>query len=109
MNHQHLRARRCPSMDTGNTLSWFRKHPYASSALVTAIFAAGLLLVTDAHVAIGDSGDNGPLSKVPVPPPIGGDIVDPEAAACLGQAAFCGLQVGADGPTSCGTSTVHQA
>src|SRR3989442_3796718 len=65
-----------PSMVTGNKLSWIRKHTFARSALVTAIFAAGLLLSTDAHVAIGDSSDSGPLSNVPVPTPIGGDIVD---------------------------------
>src|SRR3989442_11972523 len=94
MNHQHLRARRCPSMDTGNTLSWFRKHPFASSALVTAIFAAGLLLSTDAHVAIGDSSDSGPLSNVPVPTPIGGDIVDQAAGVRLGKGLFLDVAVG---------------
>src|SRR2546422_181897 len=108
MNHQHLRARRCPSMDTGNKLSWFRKHPFASSALVTAIFAAGLLLSTDAHVAIGDSSDIGPLSNVPVPTPIGGDIVDQAAAVRLGKALFWDVQVGGDGQTSCGTCHFHQ-
>jgi len=94
-------------MDTGNKLSWFRKHPYASSALVTAIFAAGLLLLTDAHVAIGDSGDSGPLSNVPVPTPIGGDIVDQAAAVRLGKALFWDVQVGGDGQTSCGTCHFH--
>ena len=94
-------------MDTGNKSSWFRKHPFASSALVTAIFAAGLLLSTDAHVAIGDSSDSGPLSNVPVPTPIGGDIVDQAAAVRLGKALFWDVQVGGDGQTSCGTCHFH--
>src|SRR3989442_12066798 len=103
MNHQHLRARRCPSMDTGNTLSWFRKHPFASSALVTAIFAAGLLLSTDAHVAIWDSSDIGPLSNAPLPTPIGGDIVDPAAGGSPGKARFLGVPGGGARPTPRGT------
>jgi len=91
-------------MDTGNKLSWFRKHPFASFALVTGIFAAGLLS-TDVRVAKGDGGpgDLAPLSSAAVPTPVGGDIVDQAAAVRLGKALFWDTQVGGDGQTSCAT------
>jgi cytochrome c peroxidase len=92
----------------GITLSWFRKHPFASFALVTGIFAAGLLS-TDVRVAKGDGGpgDLAPLSSVSVPTPVGGDIIDQAAAVRLGKAMFWDVQVGGDGQTACATCHFH--
>ena len=97
-------------MKTGTTLSWFRRHPFASFVLITAITAAGLLS-TDARVATGQvlllDLELGPLSSVAVPTPIGGDIVDQAAAVRLGKALFWDIQLGGDGQTACATCHFH--
>ena len=96
------------SVDTSNKFSWVRRHPFARFVLITAIIAAGLLS-TDARVAKGQVVPVvpilplAPLSSVPVPSPIGGDIIDQAAAVRLGKALFWDVQVGGDGQTSCGT------
>jgi cytochrome c peroxidase len=96
-------------METGNKLLWFRRHPFVSLVLVTAILAAGLLS-TAPRVAVGSAEFEqlvelplAPLSSVAVPSPVGGDIVDQAAAVRLGKALFWDVQVGGDGQTSCAT------
>jgi cytochrome c peroxidase len=42
-----------------------------------------------------------PLSEEPVPQPIGGHIIDQEAAILLGKAFFWDMQAGSDGQTAC--------
>src|SRR6266567_4745497 len=93
-------------MKTGTTLSWFRRHPFASFVLITV--ATGLLS-TEARVATGQDLDVelGPLSSVAVPMPIGGDIVDQAAAVRLGKALFWDIQLGGDGQTACATCHFH--
>lgn len=53
----------------------------------------------------GDGGGDGlaPLSSVPVPRPVGGDIIDQAAAIRLGKALFWDAQAGGDGMTACAT------
>src|SRR3989475_3705942 len=96
------------SMQTGTTLSWFRRLRVASFALITAIGAVGLLSAS-ARVATGEGNDVelGPLSSVAVPMPIGGDIVDQAAAVRLGKALFWDIQLGGDGQTACATCHFH--
>src|SRR6059036_2636125 len=95
-------------MQTGTTLSWFRRLRVASFALITAIGAVGLLSAS-ARVATGEGNDVelGPLSSVAVPMPIGGDIVDQAAAIRLGKALFWDTQLGGDGQTACATCHYH--
>jgi len=95
-------------MQTGTTLSWFRRLRVASFALITAIGAVGLLSAS-ARVATGEGNDVelGPLSSVAVPMPIGGDIVDQAAAVRLGKALFWDIQLGGDGQTACATCHFH--
>src|SRR2546427_3602943 len=82
-------------MQTGTTLSWFRRLRVASFALIAAIGAVGLLSAS-ARVATGEGNDVelGPLSSVAVPMPIGGDIGDQGGAARPGQALVSGLALG---------------
>jgi len=54
-----------------------------------------------ASVSQAESGDLAPLSTVPVPQAIGGDIRDQAAAVRLGKAFFWDVQVGGDGVTAC--------
>jgi cytochrome c peroxidase len=44
-----------------------------------------------------------PLSREPIPQPIGGHIVDRAAAVRLGKAFFWDIQAGSDGQVACGT------
>src|SRR2546425_8271463 len=96
------------SMQTGTTLSWFRRLRVASFALITAIGAVGLLSAS-ARVATGEGNDVelGPLSSVAVPMPIGGDIVDQAAARRLGKALFWDIQLGGDGPAAGATGPFY--
>src|SRR5262244_3670424 len=96
-------------MKTGPTLSWFRRHPFASFVVITAITAATGLLSTEPRVATGQDLDLElePLSSVAVPMPIGGDIVDQAAAVRLGKALFWDVQLGGDGQTACATCHFH--
>src|SRR5262249_31959865 len=96
-------------MKTGPTLSWFRRHPFASFVVITAITAAAGLLSTEPRVATGQDLDLElePLSSVAVPRPIGGDMVDQAAAVRLGKALFWDVQLGGDGQTACATCHFH--
>jgi cytochrome c peroxidase len=51
----------------------------------------------------GGSGGLRPLSTVPVPAPVGGDIVNRVAAVRLGKALFWDVQSGGDGKVACAT------
>jgi len=48
-----------------------------------------------------------PLSSVPVPRPVGGDIVNVSAAVRLGKALFWDMQTGGDGQVACATCHFH--
>ncbi|HET9930283.1 MAG TPA: cytochrome c peroxidase [Polyangiaceae bacterium] len=48
-----------------------------------------------------------PLSRVAVPQPIGGNIVNVPAAIRLGKALFWDIQAGGDGQTACATCHAH--
>src|SRR6476646_2408184 len=50
-----------------------------------------------------ENGGGGPLSGVPVPQPVGGDIVNGPAAVRLGKALFWDEQTGGDGRIACAT------
>src|SRR5713226_2803508 len=93
-------------MQIRNKRFWYRRHPFASLALATAILAAGLLS-TGARVATGQvvlvDLDLGPLSSVSVPTPTNAPPMDQEAAVRLGKALFWDTQVGGDGQTACAT------
>src|SRR6266849_3399035 len=100
-------------MQIRNKRSWYRRHPFASLVLVTAILAAGLLSTAPRAAVGGVEFEQlvelplASLSSVAVPTPIGGDIVDQPAAVRLGKALFWDVQVGGDGQTSCGTCHFH--
>src|SRR5438045_5539168 len=49
----------------------------------------------------GGGGSLAPLSTVPVPQPVGGDIRDHAAAIRLGKALYWDVQTGGDGLTAC--------
>ncbi|WP_373047519.1 cytochrome-c peroxidase [Vulgatibacter sp.] len=48
-----------------------------------------------------------PLSTIRVPRPIGGDIINQEAAIALGKAFFWDVQVGSDGAVACASCHYH--
>src|SRR5439155_4731716 len=48
-----------------------------------------------------------PLSAVPVPQPVGGDVINTPAAVQLGKALFWDQQVGGDGQVACATCHFH--
>jgi cytochrome c peroxidase len=55
-----------------------------------------------------DGGDGlAPLATVPVPQPVGGDLVDQVAAVRLGKALFWDMQAGSDGQQACATCHFH--
>jgi cytochrome c peroxidase len=56
--------------------------------------------ITEVSRASG-SGEAGPLSGVPVPQPVGGDIINGPAAVQLGKALFWDEQTGGDGQIAC--------
>lgn len=63
---------------------------------------AASLLVLAAPVATAVRSVNlAPLSSVPVPQPVGGDIVNQDAAVRLGKALFWDQQTGGDGQIAC--------
>src|SRR5262249_53861603 len=97
----------------GFTFSWFRKHPFASFALVTTLLSTAVLSSTP-RIAIGSAELEQavelpltPLSSLSVPKPVGGDIIDQAAAVRLGKALFWDIQVGGDGQTACATCHFH--
>jgi cytochrome c peroxidase len=54
-----------------------------------------------------ENGGGGPLSGVPVPQPVGGDIVNGPAAVRLGKALFWDEQTGGDGHIACASCHFH--
>src|SRR5262245_2131648 len=97
----------------GFTFSWFRKHPFASFALVTTLLATAVRSSTP-RIPIGSAELEQavelpltPLSSLSVPKPVGGDIIDQAAAVRLGKALFWDIQVGGDGQTACATCHFH--
>jgi cytochrome c peroxidase len=75
------------------------------SAADSARLAAPLSQVEAANISSASlSGDGlAPLSRVPVPQPVGGDIVNQAAAIRLGKAFFWDVQLGSDGQVACAT------
>src|SRR2546427_10766215 len=61
------------SMDTGNKLSWFRRHPFASAALVFTAIAVGML-PTSAQAEKGQGG--GGAAALAAPARTGADIIN---------------------------------
>src|SRR3989475_7957577 len=90
------------SMDTGNKLSWFRRHPFASAALVFTAIAVGLLSTTEARAEKNDAG-----AALAAPARTGGDIINNAASIRLGKALFWDSQSGGDGPIACATWHFH--
>ncbi|PYN96141.1 MAG: hypothetical protein DMD91_22605 [Candidatus Rokuibacteriota bacterium] len=92
------------SMDTGNKLSWFRRHPFASAALVFTAIAVGML-PTSAQAEKGQGG--GGAAALAAPARTGGDIINNAAAIRLGKALFWDMQAGGDGQIACATCHFH--
>jgi len=72
-------------MHTGNKLSWFRRHPFASAALIFTAIAFGPLSMD----AQADSGSgNGGGAALAAPQRTGTGIINDAAAIRLGKALF---------------------
>src|SRR5262249_41344476 len=92
-------------MDTGNKLSWFRRHPFASAALIFTAIAFGPLSM-DAQAESG-SGKGGAGAALAAPDRTGTGIINNAAAIRLGKALFWDSQSGGDGHIPCATSHFH--
>jgi len=92
-------------MHTGNTLSWFRRHPFASAALIFTAIAFGPLSM-DAQ-ADGGSGKGGGGAALAAPDRAGTGIINNAAAIRLGKALFWDSQSGGDGQIACATCHFH--
>src|SRR5438034_10684223 len=92
-------------MHTGNTLSWFRRHPFASAALIFTAIAFGPLSM-DAQ-ADGGSGKGGGGAALAAPDRAGTGIINNAAAIRLGKALFWDSQAGGDGQIACATCHFH--
>src|SRR5437867_12612652 len=92
-------------MHTGNTLSWFRRHPFASAALIFTAIAFGPLSM-DAQ-ADGGSGKGGGGAALAAPGGAGTGIINNAAAIRLGKALFWDMQAGGDGQIACATCHFH--
>src|SRR5215813_4504718 len=92
-------------MDTGNKLSWFRRHPFASAALIFTAIAFGPLSL-DAQAESG-SGKGGAGAALAAPDRTGTGIINNAAAIRLGKALFWDSQSGGDGQIACATCHFH--
>src|SRR5438093_10494408 len=92
-------------MHTGNTLAWFRRHPFASAALIFTAIAFGPLSM-DAQ-ADGGSGKGGGGAALAAPDRAGTGIINNAAAIRLGKALFWDSQSGGDGQIACATCHFH--
>src|SRR5438552_4008082 len=92
-------------MHTGNKLSWFRRHPFASAALISTAIAFGPLSM-DAQ-ADGGSGKGGGGAALAAPDRAGTGIINNAAAIRLGKALFWDSQSGGDGQIACATCHFH--
>ena len=91
-------------MHTGNKLSWFRRHPFASAALIFTAIAFGPLSMD----AQADSGSgNGGGAALAAPQRTGTGIINDAAAIRLGKALFWDSQSGGDGQIACATCHFH--
>src|SRR5205809_417457 len=91
-------------MHTGNKLSWFRRHPFASAALIFTAIAFGPLSMD----AQADSGSgNGGGAALAAPERTGTGIINNAAALRLGKALFWDSQSGGDGQIACATCHFH--
>jgi len=80
----------------------------AGGGVLTACCGLAVLLVAVAPgLSLAQDGNPAPLSAVPVPQPIGGDIINTPAAVQLGKALFWDQQVGGDGQVACATCHFH--
>src|ERR1043166_5904245 len=104
VNRRTRRARRSP-MHTGNMLSCFRRHPFASAALIFTAIAFGPLSM-DAQAESG-SGKGGAGAALAAPDRTGTGIIDNAAAIRLGKALFWDSQSGGDGQIACATCHFH--
>ena len=78
-----------------------------AGAMAAAVAAAGCGAVGVAEPTQVPSPGLVPLSAVPVPRPLGGDVVDEAAAVRLGKALFWDVQAGSDGRAACATCHFH--
>src|SRR5437773_6782368 len=92
-------------MHTGNKLSWFRRHPFASAALISTAIAVRAP-ATDGQ-GDGGPGKGGGGAALAAPDRAGTGIINNAAAIRLGKALFWDSQSGGDGQIACATCHFH--
>lgn len=78
-----------------------------AKAMTEVLAIMGALLLSTAGAQLASATSLAPLATVPVPQPVGGDIVDQAAAVRLGKALFWEMQTGGDGQIACATCHFH--